>query len=151
MKKICLFIFIIAILSSCAEQSPKATVVAERARQIKTVYVWDADGHSNLSLLKGLKAEAKKQLKEKGLIVVDDPSSTESYAKVTVLSAYNDPDKGKAYISARMYLIDASDNSIFYDKTAEAKASGGGENGPGYPIEKIIRELLLDYPAVKAK
>ncbi len=144
-------------LTACATTAtapstrPAETTAPEKLAKIKVVYLWDADGHIDLSLLRALKDEAAKDMKDKGLSVSDNPDATDAYVKITVLEGSRDADKGKSFLKARLYVVDGSDQSVVYDRTAEASASGGGDNGPDYPVADVVRALLKDYPAVGTK
>ena len=144
------------VFTACASTGPAAkpaesTTAPEKLAKIKVVYLWDADGHIDLSLLRALKAEEARVLKDKGLSVSDNPDATDAYVKITVLEGGRDADKGKSYLKARLYVVDASDQSVAYDRTAEAGASGGGDNGPEYPVGSVVSALLKDYPAMGTK
>ncbi len=151
---------LLLILSACASAGgggTKATMMMPAIRDLQTVYIWDADGYPDINLLQALKAEAAKQLREKGLLVSTNQNSTQAFVKITVLKGYDSVSKGKSYLKARLYFIDAVGENIFYDKTADAGLSGdrktrdGGEKGPGYPVKQIVRELLSDYPKLTGK
>jgi hypothetical protein len=126
-------------------------LVSQGLSGIKTVYLWDADGHTDLTLLRGLKAQAARELRAKGLIVSDNPTATDAYVKITVIDANRDDAAGTSFIKARLYTISAVDNQTLYDKTAEARAKGAKEEAPAYPIEEEVRELLSEYPAAGGK
>jgi hypothetical protein len=126
-------------------------VVSQGLSSIKTVYLWDADGHTDLSLLRGLKAHAARELRAKGLIVSDNPTATDAYVKVTVIDANREDASGITFIKARLYVISAADNSTLYDKTAEMKTTGGKEEAPAYPVDVEAKELLSDYPSAGGK
>ena len=141
----------VALAAGCAGHAAKTKAdVVTPGKQVKTLYIWDADGHTDLTLLRALKAGAKKELNTRGFIVTDDPNANEAFVKITVLDAFRDADKGKSYIKARMYFVDAMDNGVFYDKTAEARVSGHGET-VDYPVGALVTVLLSDYPAAGAK
>jgi ABC-type glycerol-3-phosphate transport system substrate-binding protein len=146
-----LSLLLLALLLAACAGTPKQPAVSPAVKQIRTVYIWDADGHTDLSLLRGLKEAARKSLKEKGLIVTDDPNAAQAYVKVTVIDAGRDADAGKSHVRARLYLVDATDGATIYDMTAEAHASGGGDNGPAYPMEQVMEKLLSDYPKMGEK
>jgi len=118
---------------------------------IKTVYLWDADGHIDLNLLRGLKAAAAKELKAKGILVTDNASATDAYVKVTVIDASRNEDAGTTFVKARLYIITAADNLTLYDKTAQTGVKWNKEDAPAYPVEEEVKKLLSDYPASGAK
>jgi len=136
-KKFVVLIALLVLLASCAANGPHETKPA--SPRVNTVYIWDADGHIDLALLRGLKAEAGSYMKSKGIAVSDNPEATESYLKITVIDATKDEDSGHAYINARLYILNASDSSIIYDRTFEAKGKGD------YPIGKFVEGALKDY------
>jgi hypothetical protein len=140
-----LYVALIIIFIGACAHGEKA-IIAPGLSGIKTVYLWDADGHIDLTLLRGLKAQAAKVLKSKGLIVTDNPSATDAYVKITVEDANREDASGITFIKARLYVISAADNSTLYDKTAETKVTGGKDEAPAYPVEDEVRKLLSDYP-----
>ena len=123
------------MLAACGHQA----ATDKGTRQVKTVYLWDADGYTDLALLRGLKAEAASYLKTNGVAVSDDPAATDAYLKITVLGAGKDEDTGKASVKARLYILDASDNSTVYDATYEAKGRGD------YPVKEFVRGALKGF------
>jgi len=140
----------IAVFSACAHSEPPK-LVARTLSRIHTVYVWDADGHIDLALLRGLKAEAGKKMREYGYIVTGDPGAAEAFVKVTVVDAKRDADNKTAFVKARLYIIDSSESAIVYDKTAEARATGGGDDGPEYPVAAVVADLISGLPAAGPK
>ncbi len=162
--KMKLFVPVFALLalslSACASTgggAKAATMMMPAIRALHMVYVWDADGYPDINLLRALKAEAAEELRAKGLLVSNDQNSTQAYVKITVLKGYESVNKGRSYLKARLYFMDAAGENIFYDKTASASLSGdrptgsGGEKGPGWPVKQLVRELLSDYPKVAGK
>ena len=140
-----LFVLVVAVaaLSACAGTADN--VAKHSAKPVKTIYVWDADRHTDIALLTGLKGEAGAYLRSKGFMLSADPAVTDAYLKISVTDAYRDADKGRSYIKARLYILDATDNSVIYDRTYEADASGGGVDGPEYPIRKFIEEAMREF------
>ncbi len=127
-------LLLLLILSSCASTgggNPKATMMMPAIRALQSVYVWDADGYPDIDLLRALKAETSKELREKGLLVSNDQNATQAYVKITVLEGYNNVNKGRSYLKARLYFIDAAGENIFYDKTASASLSGDSPTSDG--------------------
>ncbi len=155
------FALLLLTLSACASTggggAAKATMMIPAIRALQSVYVWDADGYPDINLLRALKAEAAKELRAKGLLVSNDQNSTQAYVKITVLKGYDSVNKGRSYLKARLYFMDAAGENIFYDKTASASLSGdrptgnGGEEGPGWPVKRVVHKLLSDYPKVAGK
>jgi len=129
--------------SACASMSND--VVEGHKKPVKMIYIWDADGHTDINLLNGLKGEAGAFLRSNGFALAADADSTDAYLKITVIDAYRDGDRGKSYIKARLYILDSSDNTTIYDATYEASASGGGFDGPEYPIQKFVEGVLADF------
>lgn len=145
-----LFVF---LLSGCASQSTamKPLVTADAAK-VKTVYVWDADGNSDINLLRALKAEAQRQLREKGLLISDNAASTDAYVKITVLDGSRNADTKKTFVIARLYALGSMTGELMYDKTAQATAKGGKQfEAPEYPVREEVKELLSDWPTKGAK
>ena len=149
MRRLLYVAILILFMGACAH-AEKASV-SPGLSGIKTVYLWDADGHIDLSLLRGLKAAASKELRAKGILVSDNPSATEAYVKITVVDANRDDATGTTYVMAHLYVISAADNSTLYDKTAETRIKWGKEDAPPYPVEEEVRKLLSDYPAAGVK
>lgn len=140
----------VLLLSGCASQSQamKPLVTADAAK-VKTVYVWDADGNSDINLLRALKAEAQRQLKEKGLLISDNAASTDAYVKITVLDGSRDADTKRSFVRARLYALGSMTGELVYDKTAEASAKGGKRfEAPEYPVRDEVKELLSNWPSV---
>ena len=130
-------------LASCAGE--KNAVVEGRMKHIKSLYVWDADGATDIALLNGLKAETMAYLGSRGFTMSADPEKTDAYVKITVYDAERNADKGKSYLNARLYILDASDNTIIYDSTSDESASGGGFEGPEYPVRDFVEDALRDF------
>ncbi len=159
MKSLIPVVLIALFLSACASPGggTKAAMMMPAVRALQAVYVWDADGYPDINLLRALKAETAKELREKGLLVSNDQNSTQAYVKITVLKGYDSVSRDRSYLKARLYFIDAAGENIFYDKTASASLSGdrptgnGGEKGPGWPVKRLVRKLLSDYPKVAVK
>jgi len=139
----------LASLSSCA--SNEATVVEGREKQIKALFVWDADGATDFTLLNNLKGETMMYLRRKGFAISADPDKTDAYVKITVFDATRDPDKKRSYIKARLYIIDAADNSVMYDRTYDASAYGGGFDGPEYPVVDFVEGVLGDFARLSGR
>jgi type IV pilus biogenesis protein CpaD/CtpE len=138
LKKLFVLVALSALLSACAGNKTQAVNNAP-AKPVNTVYIWDADGHTDLALLRGLKAEAVSYMRSKGVVVSDNPEATDAYLKVTVIDAVKDEDANSAYIKARLYILSASDSSIIYDMTYEVKAKGD------YPARKFVQGALKGY------
>lgn len=120
--------------------SPKVTGRLDafnKDKKVKVLYVWDADGHTDLSLLRGLKDETARQLAAGGYVVSTNPNATGAYVKITVDDAVPGDD---GYIRARLYIVDSTDPVIVYDKTCEARS--GGE---GYPIASFVGCALSEF------
>lgn len=149
MKRLLYFAILVLFMGACAHA--EKAVVSQGLSGIKTVYLWDADGHTDLSLLRGLKAQAARELRAKGLIVSDNPTATDAYVKITVVDANREDASGISFINARLYVLSAIDNSILYDKTAETRAKGAKEEAPEYPVDAETRALLNEYPAAGGK
>ena len=145
-----LYVAILVLFMGACAHGEKA-LVSPVLSGIKTVYLWDADGHIDLSLLRGLKSAASKELRAKGILVSDNPSATDAYVKITVVDANRDDATGTTFVNARLYVISAADNSTMYDKTAETKVTDGKDEAPAYPVEDEIKKLLSDYPAAGVK
>jgi hypothetical protein len=124
-------------------------IISPGVKDVQVVYLWDVDGHIDLDLLRAMKAEATRELKEKGFRVSAEAGATECYVKLTVINANRNGDLHKSYIRARMYLLNAQDSSTLYDKTAEAWATGGSYEGPEYPVKEVVAELVKELPARK--
>lgn len=123
--------------AACAPKVTGLVSVNNAAKKVHTLYIWDADGHTDLLLLRGLKAEATRQLVAGGYIVSSDPNATAAYVKITVDDAVKD--KG-GFIRGRLYVVDAMDQGIIYDKTCDA-----GSGGDGYPMDKFIGCALSEF------
>lgn len=149
MKRLLYVAMLFLFIGGCAHG--ESAVVSKGLAGIKTVYIWDADGHIDLTLLRGLKAQAARELRAKGLIVSDNATATDAYVKITVIDANRDDASGISFINARLYVVSAADNSILFDKTAETRAKGVKEEAPPYPVDAEARELLSEYPAAGAK
>ena len=148
MKYLATAALFLLLLSGCAMQdgSMKPLVTADAAK-VKTVYVWDADGYTDMNLLRELKTEAQRQLKEKGLLISDNAASTDAYVKITVIDGKRDADTKRSFIKARLYALGSMTGELIYDKTAEATAKGGKQfEGPEYPVRDEVKELLSDWP-----
>ncbi|MBI5695375.1 MAG: hypothetical protein HZC51_06490 [Nitrospirae bacterium] len=118
------------LMAGCAAQSAEKTTAPPPP--VHSVYIWDADGHIDLTLLRGLKAAAADYFRMRGVTVTDDASATGAYVKISV----NDADAEKGFVDARLYVLSAADNSMIYDRTYRA------ESGNGYPIDKFVRGAL---------
>ena len=149
MRRLLYFAMLFLFLGACAHG--EKAVVSKGLTGIKTVYLWDADGHTDLTLLRGLKAAASKELRAKGILVSENPSATDAYVKITVVDANRDDATETTFVNARLYVINAADNSVLYDKTAETSAKGAKEEAPPYPVDAEVRELLSEYPAAGGK
>lgn len=145
-----LYVAILMLFMGACAHGEKA-IVLPGLSGIKTVYMWDADGHIDLSLLRGLKAAASKEFRAKGILVSDNPSATEAYVKITVVDANRDDTTGTTFVKAHLYVISAADNQTLYDKTAETHIKWGRDEAPAYPVEEEVRKLLSDYPAAGVK
>ncbi len=124
-------------LSSCAPKSVGVLKVHDMSRKIKTVYVWDADGHTDLSLLIGLKTEAQSYLGMNGFVVSKDPNTTDAYVKMTVDDAVKGED---GFIKARLYIVAAADQKIIYDKSCDV-----GSDSQGYPAARFVDCALAEF------
>lgn len=149
MRRLLYFAVLMLFIGGCAHG--EKAIVSQGLSGIKTVYLWDADGHIDLSLLRGLKAAEAKELRAKGILVSDNPSATDAYVKITVVNANRDDATGTTFVNARLYVISAADNSTLYDKTAETRIKWGKDEAPSYPVEEEVRKLLSDYPAAGVK
>jgi len=129
----------LVLLGACAPRNVGVLSMYDTSRQVKTVYVWDADGHIDLNLLRGLRYEAEAQLTAGGFTVSKDPNATEAYVKITV----DDAAPGKnGFIKARLYIIEAGTQDIIYDKTCEV-----GPSPENYPIAEFVRCALAEFIA----
>lgn len=137
--RLLLVMLLLAVLSvaACAPKMTGLVSVNNVEKKVHTLYIWDADGHTDLALLRGLKAEATRQLVAGGYIVSSDPNATAAYVKITVDDAVKD--KG-GFIRARLYIVDAMDQGIIYDKICEA-----GSGGDGYPTDRFIGCALSEF------
>lgn len=134
-----LTVLALLLLGSCAPRNVGVLKAHDTSRKIKTVYVWDADGHTDLSLLLGLKTEARSYLALNGFMVSKDPNTTEAYVKITV----DDAEKGEdGFIKARLYIIGAADQKIIYDKYCDV-----GSDSPGYPAARFVDCALKEFAA----
>jgi len=138
-----LVLLALTALSSCAGN--ESAVVEGRTEHIKSLYVWEADGATDIGLLNALKGETMSYLNSKGFTISADPDKTDAYVKISVYDAERSGDKGRSYMRARLYILDASDNTIIYDTTNDAGASGGGFDGPEYPVRDFVEDALRDF------
>lgn len=140
---VALSISLLIVISACAPRVAGRLSVNDVNKKVHTLYIWDADGHTDLALLRGLKAEAGKQLSAAGYTVATDPDVAQAYVKVTVDDAMKE---GSPSIMGRLYIVDSADQSIIYDKTCEARS--GKE---GYPFESFIGCALSEFVGATGK
>jgi hypothetical protein len=131
-------VMLIAV-AGCASQEAARKGPAPGAHQVNSVYIWDADGHTDLTLLRDLKAEAAIFMKTMGKAVSDDPEATDAFIKITVLDASKDEDSGRTSVKARLYILDARDNNVIYDTTYKARGKGD------YPARGFVKGALEDF------
>ena len=115
------------------------------AAAVKTVYLWDADGYTDASLLTALKLVTARYLKSGGFTVTGDPYATDAYVKITVIDAAPAADGSAGYIEARLYVVDARDNAVIFDRTCRVSAPDGGAKGPEYPVAAFVRCALKGF------
>jgi len=133
---------LLVVLAGCADQGGAKPLVTG-GRQIHTLYLWDADGHTDIALLNALKTETANNLKSHGYTISNDADKTDAYVKITVLDAYRSADKRSAYIKARVYVVASEDGRMLFDNQYESWASGGTKFvAPEYPVDKFVKGVL---------
>ena len=140
---IALSMLAVLFVASCAPKVAGHLAVNNMEKKVHTLYIWDVDGHTDLALLRGLKAEAGKQLSAAGYTVTTGPNATQAYVKITVDDAIKE---GSPSIMGRLYIVDSTDQTIIYDKTCEARS--GKE---GYPFDSFIGCALSEFAGAAGK
>jgi len=150
MRVLIRYALLLGLLITVAACAPtQVTKPTAAMPKINKIFVWDADGHTDLTFLRGLKAEAQVYLKSKGFSVPENEGAADAYLKITVYDAMDDDGHGHSYVNARAYLVLASDESVVYDRTYEARVKLTDGAAPAFPVNEYIREALKDLKSEK--
>jgi len=126
-----------AVLASCGGNAVRNVTVHDNSASYRSVYLWEPDGHTDLSLLTALKDGAAERLRDGGYTISNDPDATAAYLKITLYDA-EPVDGSDGLIKGRVFVIEAADRKVVYDVTAEV--TGGVDKG--YPVDKFLDEAM---------